>query len=51
MPPKGKTGVNTSGIEVSPERRRKVARRRAAQERRWAAKNGPVIVTRKDPEG
>lgn len=47
MPPKGKFGVATSSIEVSPQRRRKVARRRAAQERRWAAKNGPVIVTRK----
>jgi hypothetical protein len=41
-------GVSMGGIEVSPERARRAAQRRRAQERRWARKSGPVTV-RFDP--
>jgi len=43
---KGKQGGNTGGIERSPEKTRRRAAARRAEERRWAAKAGPVTVTR-----
>jgi hypothetical protein len=41
-----KTGGNTGGIEQSPRRRASKARRRRNEEQRWAARSGPVTVTR-----
>ena len=39
----GKQGANaTSSLEISPARRRAYARRRRAEEARWAALAGPV---------
>lgn len=38
----GKQGGNTSSVEVSPRKRSQMAARRARQEKRWAAKSGPV---------
>jgi hypothetical protein len=32
------------GFEVSPERKKRLANGRKAQERRWRAKNGPVVI-------
>lgn len=34
------------GIERSPKAKKRAAARRKAQERRWAARSGPVIVTK-----
>ena len=34
----------TTGLEKSPERRRREAEARKRQERRWARKSGPVTV-------
>ena len=45
-----KTGTSTGGIETSGAYKRKRARRRRAEEREWAAKNGPVIVRMGDTE-
>jgi hypothetical protein len=47
---KRKLGATTSGIETSPRRKRRDAKRRRAQEAAWAAKAGPVTVTCVDPE-
>lgn len=41
-----KTGGNTGGIEQSPRRKMSKARWRKIEERRWAARSGPVTVTR-----
>lgn len=38
------TGVSTSGVEHSARYRRKVAKRRRAEEQAWAAKNGPTLL-------
>ena len=43
-----RTGTSTGGIERSPQRRRREARARRAQEKRWQARSGPVEV-RFDP--
>lgn len=45
---KGQQGTATGSVEVSPERRRRHAVRRKREEARWAAKAGPVTVTRTD---
>jgi hypothetical protein len=38
------------GIETSPRKRRELAARRHAEERRWRAKCGPVrIIKQKEP--
>ena len=34
------------GTELSPSRRRRYVKRLRAEERRWAAMAGPVVVTR-----
>jgi hypothetical protein len=39
---RGKLGINTSGVEKSPERRKREAKRRRRQEERWAARSGEV---------
>jgi hypothetical protein len=39
-----RTGVSTGGIETSPARAKARAKARARQEKRWAAKAGPVNV-------
>jgi hypothetical protein len=43
---RGKQGTSTSGIEKSPERRKREAKRRRRQEERWAAKSGDVTAYR-----
>jgi hypothetical protein len=43
-----KTGGQTTSVEVSPARRRRLAQRRRREEARWAAKAGPVTVRRID---
>ena len=42
---KGKQGGNTGGVEYSPAKAKRRAAVRKGQERRWAAKSGPVTVT------
>lgn len=39
---------SSSSIEVSPARRKRRKEARAAEERRWAARSGPVVVRRAD---
>lgn len=46
-----KQGGNTGSIEVSPARARRMQRRRRAQDRAWAARSGPVIVTKIEDTG
>jgi hypothetical protein len=41
---KGHTGTSLGGTEQSPARRKRQAAKRRAEERRWAAKSGPVTV-------
>lgn len=43
-----KTGGATSGMEYSPARAKRRAAARKGQERRWAAKSGPVEVRKVD---
>jgi hypothetical protein len=43
---RGKQGASTSGIEKSPERRKREAKRLRGQEERWAAKSGEVTARR-----
>jgi len=43
-----KTGGATSGVEYSPARGKRRATARKGQERRWAAKSGPVEVRKVD---
>lgn len=45
-----KTGSPTSSVEYSPARKKRMDAARRRQEKRWAAKAGPVIVRQKDPE-
>lgn len=46
-----RTGAATSSVSYSPARKKRQAAKRAAQDRRWAAKAGPVTVRRiGDPE-
>jgi hypothetical protein len=37
---KGKQGTPMQAVEVSPERRKRTAKRRVKQEERWARKSG-----------
>lgn len=39
-----KTGTSTGGIEVSKRYVKKQARKRRAEEARWEAQNGPVVI-------
>lgn len=48
---RGKQGGNTGSIMVSPARARRMRRRRRTQERQWAARSGPVTVTKLDGDG
>ena len=41
---RGKQGTSTSGVEKSPERRKREAKRRKRQDERWAAKSGEVTA-------
>lgn len=43
---RGKQGESMQGLEVSPERRKRTAKRRKKQEERWARKSGPVQTRR-----
>lgn len=42
-----KKGVNTSSVEYSPARIKRMEAARKRQEERWAARASPVVVTRK----
>ena len=44
----GKTGGATGGMEYSPAKAKRRAAARKGQERRWAAKAGPVEVRKVD---
>ena len=47
---KGRTGVSLGGgTESSPERRKRQAAKRKREEKRWAARSGPVTVRFVDP--
>jgi hypothetical protein len=39
-----KHGAPMGGLEVSPERRKREAKKRRCQEEKWAEKSGPVKV-------
>lgn len=43
-----KKGAGAGGIEYSRSRRRRMAAKKRAEEQRWAAKSGPVTITRRD---
>jgi hypothetical protein len=42
--PGGNRGASLGGLEVTPDRRKREAKRRKRQEQAWAAKAGPVTV-------
>ena len=46
-PSKGR-GFGPMGMETSPRKRSQMAKRRAAQERRWASKASEVTVVKAD---
>ena len=46
MPPKGKIGGSTSGMEYSEARRRRMAKARERQVQRWERLAGPVTVVK-----
>lgn len=46
----GHYGTSMGGVEKSPRRKKREAARRRAEERSWAARNGPVVIV-KAPEG
>jgi hypothetical protein len=39
---KGQTGTSLGGFDESPKRRKRDAAKRRREEKRWAAKSGPV---------
>ena len=39
-----KLGAATSGVEISPKKRKRLAKQRAAEAKAWAAKSGEVKV-------
>ena len=41
---KGKQGVSTSGIEMSPAKRKALGKKRKRQEERWASRSGSVTT-------
>jgi hypothetical protein len=43
--PGGNRGASMGGLEVTPARRKREAKRRKRQEQAWSAKAGPVTVT------
>jgi hypothetical protein len=40
---KGYTGTSLGGIDKSPKRRKRDEAKRRHEEKRWAAKSGPVV--------
>jgi hypothetical protein len=50
MPNTGTPGVSMGGLESSPKRRRRDRKRRKREEAQWAAKSGPVVITRVEDE-
>ncbi len=44
-----KTGTSMTYVPLSARRRRQYAARRRAEERRWAAKSGPMKIYFTDP--
>ena len=49
--PRGKKpGISMGGLDTSPARRKRQRKKRAAEEKRWASKSGPVQVYFRDPE-
>ena len=44
-----KLGAATSGVEISPKKRKRLAKQRAAEAKSWAAKSGEVKVYFRDP--
>lgn len=50
MASRKKLGATTSGIEASPKKRKRLAEKRAAEEKAWAANAGPLKVYFRDPE-
>jgi hypothetical protein len=49
-PRKTKTGTAMGGLEETPERKKRRAKARKRQEKRWAAKAGPVKVYYRNPK-
>lgn len=45
---KGTSGTSMNAIEESKERKKRRAKARKRQEKYWASKAGPVVVTYKD---
>jgi len=45
-----KTGGATNSIEVSPNKAKRIAKRRREEEKLWRSKNGPVIVSYTEPQ-
>ena len=45
-----KTGGATSGMEYSPAKAKRRAAVRKGQDRRWAAKSGPVEIRKIEPK-
>jgi len=41
--PGGSKGASMGGLETSPQRRKRDAAKRRRQEKRWAARSGPVV--------
>lgn len=49
-PRKAKPGTSMGGLETTPARKRRDAKKRKREEERWAAKASPVKVSFVDPE-
>jgi hypothetical protein len=45
----GKQGTPTGSVEYSPRRKARRAKARRREEAQWAAKAGPVVVTKRPP--
>ena len=41
-----KVGSSTGSIEMSPNKAKRLAKKRREEEKLWRSKNGPVIVTK-----
>jgi hypothetical protein len=44
-----KSGTPMSGVQETPERKKRRAKARKRQDKRWAAKSGPVKIYYRDP--
>lgn len=49
MPHAAKRGVAMSSVEYSPTRKEQKKKAKEREEKRWAAKSGPVVTRRVDP--